>query len=431
LGVSPLSACTLFPIAAGGGKLGILLDDILLDDILLDDWCKCDLVNRGRAEKTLTELGVVLQFSSMVPPALFGGAERVVGAFSEELRRAGLRVQNHGLKPRAHHKEESGHPINNIYWPFDGRRRGVAQRTVWHAVDTFGLRTRHVVDDLLNEHRPDIVITHNLRGWGFAPWVVAGERGIPLVHVVHDYGLICNSTTLWRGGVCSGVCAACRPRLYVARRRWPGGQIVGVSNAVLSEHRARGLNDFDNAVVVYPTAAAQMPRSVRRRRTDGAPSTIGYLGRLGDAKGIDVLLAAVEGGGKRLIAAGEGERSYVERLKARGRSQVEWRGWTDPGPFFDAVDVLVVPSVWLEPFGLIVIEAARAGVPVLIANRPGLVEAARVSGARYATFSPNDAGALREALNSPLSSYRVVPASETQTNIVEVVTRLMWEGRTK
>jgi glycosyltransferase involved in cell wall biosynthesis len=389
-------------------------------------------VATDRASIAVNQLRVVLQLSSMVPPAHYGGAERVVGSFAHELEHAGFQVHNRGLKPRGRGPDETpfseAHPISNIFWPFDGRQRGFAQRALWHAVDTFALAARATVEDILDEVRPDVVITHNLRGWGYAPWVVAGERGIPLVHVVHDYSLLCNSTTLWNGGgVCDGICAPCRPRARATRRRWPGGQIVGVSRAVAAEHAIRGLDDFNDVAIVHPLAAAARVGSAREDRAGGVPSTVGYLGRMTDAKGVDVLLGAIEGTDKRLIVAGLGEDSYVDRLKERGPGQVEWRGRADHAEFFDEIDVLVVPSVWLEPFGLVVVEAAHAGVPILIANRPGLVEAARASGARHSTFAPNDVEALRAALDRPLSSYQVDCAAEQPMGIAELVTSVLSE----
>lgn len=360
----------------------------------------------------------------MAPSGRYGGAERVVGSFAEDLEQAGFEVYTCGLKPRTG-KQGPGHPISNIYWPFDGRRRGPAQRALWHAIDTFALASRPTVEKVLDELQPDVVITHNLRGWGFAPWVVAGERGLPLMHVVHDYSLVCNSSTLWRGGVCTEICKACRPRLGMTRRRWPGGRVVGVSRAVLSEHQRRGLRGFQSGVVIHPIAAAHHLQPARRAHSTGVPKTVGYMGRVTEHKGVEVLLAAIDGGDKELIVAGEGERGYVERLMAHAPGKVQWRGWTEHQSFYDSVDVLVVPSVWLEPFGLIVVEAARAGVPVLIADRPGLIEAAHASGARHATFAANDVEALRQALDRPLSSYRVEPAAIEQADIVELVTGLV------
>lgn len=370
---------------------------------------------------------MVLQLSSMVPPTRHGGAERVVSAFAEELTAAGLQVHNSGLKPRGADDSEPGMPIRNIYWPFDERRRGGARRTVWHAIDTLMLTARSAVENLVNELQPDVMITHNLRGWGFAPWVIAQRHGIPLVHIVHDYALMCNSSMLWRNSRnCDGVCRLCWPRVHATRQRWPGGQVIGVSASVLAEHRRRGLAGFDEAVVVYPIAAGEISQCSTHQRAEVLPpSTVGYMGRLADAKGIATLLAAIEGGDQRLLVAGEGERNYVSELKTRTSGQVEWRGWTDPESFFGQIDLLVVPSVWLEPFGVVVVEAARAGVPVLIADRPGLVEAARVSGARYATFVGGDVGSLREALNQSLSCYRAEPTATAGDGIADIVTRLL------
>jgi glycosyltransferase involved in cell wall biosynthesis len=386
------------------------------------------------ASVTVMQVPVVLQLSSLVPPARYGGAELVVGSFGQQLEQAGFQVHNRGLKsrqPRSRGSDETddseAHPISNVFWPFDGRRRGFAQRALWHAVDTFALLARATVEEIFDEVQPDVVISHNLRGWGYAPWVVAAERGTAIVHVVHDYSLLCNSTTLWNGRVCDGICAPCRPRMRATLRRWPGGQIVGVSRAVVAEHGIRGLDDFNNAAVVHPiTAAARSDRACQDRAC-GVPSTVGYLGRLTDAKGVEVLLAAIEGTDKRLIVAGEGESSYVDRLKERAPGQAQWRGHIDHAHFFGEIDVLVVPSVWLEPFGLVVAEASRAGVPVLIANRPGLVEAARASGARHALFAPNDVAALRDALDRPLSSYRVDFPPEQPTDIVGLVTDMLSE----
>ncbi|WP_442007186.1 glycosyltransferase [Mycobacterium sp. 2YAF39] len=365
----------------------------------------------------------------MPPSAQYGGAERVVGSFADELELAGFTVHTCGLKPRDADPVEPGHPINNIYWPFDGGHRSAAQRVLWHAIDTFSLASRRAVEKIVDELRPDVVITHNLRGWGYAPWVVAGKRGVPLIHVVHDYGLICNSSTLWHGGVCTDICTACRPRLKVAQRRWPGGQLVGVSRAVLSEHQRFGLQGVEDAVVIYPTEAAGDLRPTAQPISTVVPKVVGYLGRVSEPKGVEVLLAAIDGIDKTLLVAGEGERGYVERLMAQTDDNVQWLGWSDPQVLYDAIDVLVVPSVWLEPFGIIVVEAARAGVPVLIAERPGLIEAAHVAGARYATFEPDNVEALRQALNRPLSDYRVEPTTIEQPNIVELVTELTSRGK--
>ncbi|MGB0437509.1 MAG: glycosyltransferase [Mycobacterium sp.] len=376
----------------------------------------------------MDDRGTVLQISTMVPPARYGGAELVVGSFGEQLERAGFRVHNQGLKAR--HDDGSGLPIPNVYWPFDGRDHRAAQRLAWHGIDALTLSARAAVERLVDEVEPDVMVTHNLRGWGLAPWVVAEQRRIPLVHVIHDYGLLCNSSTLWHGGAdCKDSYNPCRLRARAAVRRWPGGLLIGVSDAVLTEHRRRGFGTSGPSGVVHPVLAGQELSPGSRQRTNGVPVTFGYLGRLTAEKGIGLLLDAIAGTGKHLVVAGDGETSQAQLLKERAPGQVQWRGWMEPGPFFDAIDVLVVPSAWREPFGLVVVEAARAGVPVLLADQPGLIEAARMSGARYKTFPANDEQALRASLALPVSEYRTEIAPTPGADIVDQVSQLAQAGR--
>jgi glycosyltransferase involved in cell wall biosynthesis len=194
----------------------------------------------------------VLQLSTMVPPSRFGGAENVVEAFGAALGDAGFRVHNAGLRPRG--DDAPGTPIPNLYWPWDGRRRHPALRVGWHAVDALTDTGKAAVRRLVQREAPDVLIAHNVRGWGLAPWEVARERGIPLIQVVHDYGLLCNASTLWHDGAPCG--RVCRLRARRAVSRWPGGLLVGVSEAVLAEHRRHGFGTADPAVVIHPVQAA-------------------------------------------------------------------------------------------------------------------------------------------------------------------------------
>ncbi len=363
----------------------------------------------------------VLQLSTMVPPARFGGAESVVGAFGAQLAEAGFAVRNVGLRARG--ADGAGVAIPNLYWPFDGRRRGVAGRLAWHAIDALTLSARGAVERVVDEAAPDVIVTHNLRGWGLAPWTVAQRRGIPLVHVLHDYGLLCNSSTLFHGAPdCDS--APCRLRREAALRRWPGGTLVGVSQAVIAEHQRRGFGTGAPSAVVHPVSAAHPVAPLRRDRGDGIPGVVGYLGRLSQEKGVHLLLEAIAGTGKQLVVAGEGAVPEVEALRQRGPADVRWRGWLQPDALFEEIDVLVVPSRWREPFGLVVVEAARAGVPVLIADQPGLIEAALAAGARHHVFAANNAAALRHSLDVPIGQYSrgAAPAS---ADVVEVVSSVL------
>jgi glycosyltransferase involved in cell wall biosynthesis len=112
---------------------------------------------------------------------------------------------------------------------------------------------------------------------------------------------------------------------------------------------------------------------------------VGFLGRLSTDKGLDVLATAVvqlnSGGAPcRLVVAGDDRfvppkqaRIVEEKLSDLG-SQVECLGWTEPSALFARCDVLVVPSTWPEPFGLVAAEAMSAGMALVVSTAGALPE---------------------------------------------------------
>ena len=112
---------------------------------------------------------------------------------------------------------------------------------------------------------------------------------------------------------------------------------------------------------------------------------MGYLGRLSTDKGVDVLAGRHgqrPGRRPRLVLAGDTatcprtpSRAVDAALAAPGASGVR-SGHVPPDDLFRRVGVVVFPSVWAEPFGLVVAEAMAAGVPFVISDAGALPEVA-------------------------------------------------------
>lgn len=110
---------------------------------------------------------------------------------------------------------------------------------------------------------------------------------------------------------------------------------------------------------------------------------LGFIGRFSPIKGLDVLARAIQQLDHELdrpielVLAGDGrfvpttERTAVEIELARIRA-VRRMGWVDRATFFRAVDVVVVPSVWSEPFGLVAAEAMAHGRAVIVSDAGAL-----------------------------------------------------------
>jgi len=109
---------------------------------------------------------------------------------------------------------------------------------------------------------------------------------------------------------------------------------------------------------------------------------VGYVGRLVKEKGVEVLLEAWRGVEAEmpeavLLMAGSGAPEYERELKKRAGQRVRFLGAVaDPRAVYVACDLVVVPSLWEEPFGLIPLEAVACGTLPLVSDRgflPGLV----------------------------------------------------------
>lgn len=126
-----------------------------------------------------------------------------------------------------------------------------------------------------------------------------------------------------------------------------------------------------------------------------------YAGRFDHQKGTDLLAAAM--GRLKGVAHAHAIGSAVlgDSDSLAWPANVTVHGWMareDLRPYIESCDVLVMPSRW-EGFGLIALEAMRAGKPVLAARVGGLAEIV-VDGVTGLLFEPNDTDALTAALAS-------------------------------
>lgn len=61
--------------------------------------------------------------------------------------------------------------------------------------------------------------------------------------------------------------------------------------------------------------------------------------------------------------------------KSYPASNISWLGWSgNRDAIFGSMDLLIVPSLWDEPFGRVSVEGIRSGIPVLVSRRGGLTE---------------------------------------------------------
>jgi glycosyltransferase involved in cell wall biosynthesis len=155
--------------------------------------------------------------------------------------------------------------------------------------------------------------------------------------------------------------------------------IVAVSGAVKTYAIAVGI-PAEKIRVIYNGVETEKFLDLTRKYEKKNKITIGSLGRLTEQKGFDFLievLAILKDKKINCLLAGEGEdRGKLEKqIKKVGLSErVKLLGWQkNTKEFFDSLDIFILPSRW-EGFGLAILEAGLAGLPVIASRVDGIKE---------------------------------------------------------
>lgn len=143
-------------------------------------------------------------------------------------------------------------------------------------------------------------------------------------------------------------------------------------------------------IVVSAQAASEtfVERSQRtRERDDSREIVIGFLGRLEAYKGADLIIKALARVPRdlpvRLRVAGTGtEPAYVHAIEqvAKRDPRIEMMGLVEHEEvpkFLETIDVLAVPSRYMETGPIVVQEAQALGIPVMGADLGGIAERVR------------------------------------------------------
>ncbi len=178
-------------------------------------------------------------------------------------------------------------------------------------------------------------------------------------------------------------------------------EIVTVSHAAAA---ALAQRNFGKPVKVIHNGMETHPVAQEAAPAGQAQPLVGFLGAFVPNKGAHVLLdAALQlQAGCRLALAGPGDAAYTAQLRqhpANAMHDISFAGELDDVDAFLAnVDVLVVPSIRFEAFGMVVLEAMQYSKPVICSDFGGMKEIV-VDGETGLVVPAGDAKALAAAIS--------------------------------
>jgi glycogen synthase len=362
----------------------------------------------------------ILLVSNLYPPHILGGAEIVARDFAVQLEKLGhdvfILTSAYGLdKP-----EQDGHTWRTLhYTPAAHIDR---QRPLWRQghllIDYYRYfhyaANARELQRAITSIQPDVLYIWEITGLGLISMLEAlNAVTLPIVYHLESY---------WLQYALSPQTEQTRLRTRKLKQFLIGSvpfpkytALIAASSAVKDEYCQIGC-DAARIEVIYngidERFLAALPTRTQHAGQTSATRLI-FAGRLYEEKGVSILLQALtllvnrqEQQSFVLDIFGDGDEAYVKELYCFVQenhldSLVMFHGKVPQDELiqqYDRADIMLIPSIWKEPFGLVVAEAMARGLPVITTNIGGPAEIVthEVDGL---LVEPNNAQALADVIS--------------------------------
>lgn len=301
-------------------------------------------------------------------------------------------------------------PILNIYRLF-GKERNLVKRLLWHIVEIF---PRHIIPIMiwLRKKNVNLLLVHNEYGFGSSLHLAAKLLRIPVMKFLHDYSYGCFKGMRFRKTICERTCITCKLKVKLNSIAVPS-VFVGVSENMISWIvREQAITKQQRKpLILYPNI------SIKTKYFPKREYKFGYIGRIAPEKGLEKVLIALQEMNETLFVAGDCENKFSHFLKS-AFSNVHFLGRQSPEDFLGNLEILVVPSLWSEPFGRVIVEGGISGCKLVYPSHPGMIEAGNVINCPKFIYSPSDEIDFRLKLQAA-KEFQVQNAPSLHSKIFE------------
>jgi len=292
----------------------------------------------------------------------------------------------------------------NLFSFIDINDRSVWLRLLWHPLDVFNFSSYHSVKNILMSQKPDLVLTHNLKGLGYLIPKAIRHCRIKHFHTLHDVQLSRPSGLIIFGQekpfliidkIYEKICRALfgSPDAVISPSQW-----------LLTYHKKRGFFPA-SATKVLPNPVTFLKTALPPQKKFEGQNLIDflYVGQVKSYKGIFLLLLAcklLKSDNWRLTIVGDGPDLLRAKALAGDDSHYRFVGRVKPEElinYYRASDLTVVPSLCYENSPTVIYESLVANVPVVASDIGGIGELIKDDYNGF-TFAANKADNLAEVL---------------------------------
>lgn len=365
--------------------------------------------------------------NNLYKPFNRGGAERIMELQVQELSKAGHDVFTISTKPYLTNTTSQilhckSFFFSGLYYNLNAIPKVL--RLVWHILDIFDFVNYFRIKSILKSEKPDIVITHNLKGISFLIPGAIKSLKMKHIHVLHDIQLLHPSGLMMIGEerklgtffakIYSNVCRA----LFLSP-----DIIISPSDWLLKMHTNRSF--FTNSkkfVLPNPVSSASYPQLHTENNNKSGNFDFLYAGQIEIHKGIIFLIEsfnkfAIKNKTAKLLIAGEGkELAHAKAIADNNRIVFLGRvSQTDLRKIMSKCYSLIVPSLCYENSPSVIYEAATVNLPTIASQIGGIEELINNIGGIM--FKANDKGSLISKLEQAIDNTKELKEIGTEAKL--------------
>jgi glycosyltransferase involved in cell wall biosynthesis len=351
-------------------------------------------------------------------PAFDGGAEISVKLLAEGIYNEGHKVYvlTTGLTNKVY--RINGVIVisikqKNIFNSYARDNKPLFLKLFWHLIDSCNVFYHFKISGILKRIKPKLVHTNNIQGFSPFLWLTIKAQKLVLIHSMRDYYMLCFKCNMFNAdnkANCEGLCGICKLTHRVKKRffKYPD-HFIGISQFILNKYKSYVFIGNESSSVIYNAIDNNI---IKTAKTPSQKLHFGFIGRVAKDKGVEYMVNELAKLSKhqktefKITFAGKGDPEFIEQIKKEMKGiEYQFLGVTKPETFYSEIDVLLVPALWNEPFGRIVIESLSYSVPVCQSDRGGLKELYNPQNSWM--FSPVD-GQLADLLSKILNNREQV-----------------------
>lgn len=333
----------------------------------------------------------ILLVNMYYSPNMMGGAEHSVKLLAEGLMRQGESVAvltMDGTNRNSLTKEfinkvliYRGYSKNIFRRRIKGNKNHLTDKILNGFHSIYNFKMNKYVREAIEDFKPDVVHTNNLVSMSYWIWDYCKKKDIPIVHTLRDYWLMDPSTNI---GESNKIITFLFELIMRKKSNRLNGVVTAPSNSTLEEFVHRGYFKKNEKKCIVNSISLNKPlldecMKQKINRKDNIIIFL-YVGNLSVNKGIRYLLdefQRIDNINIRLVICGDGVLTNEVKQKSALDTRIILKGKLGSKELqeeYYRADVLIVPSLWKEPFGRIVIEAAQYATPTIGSNNGGIPE---------------------------------------------------------